>query len=69
VVEPGLLDAVSGLRKDRKRYRKQLHSRRKSRHLVEAANDLAHEIALSGGAETPRVAHARAELLRLRQLA
>jgi RsiW-degrading membrane proteinase PrsW (M82 family) len=66
VVDPGLLDAVSGLRRDRRRYRRQLHSRRRSRHLTEAANDLAHEIALAGGAETGRVAHARAELIRLR---
>jgi RsiW-degrading membrane proteinase PrsW (M82 family) len=67
VVDAGLLDAVSGLRKDRKRYRRQLHSRRRSRHLIEAANDLAHEIALADGAETNRVAHARAEVLRLRR--
>jgi RsiW-degrading membrane proteinase PrsW (M82 family) len=65
VVDARLLDAVSGLRKDRKRYRKQLHSRRRSRHLTEAATDLAHEIASAGGAETERVAHARAELIRL----
>jgi RsiW-degrading membrane proteinase PrsW (M82 family) len=69
VVDAGLLDAVSGLRRDRKRYRRQLHSRRRSRHLTEAANDLAHEIALAGGAETNRVAHARAELIRLRAAA
>ena len=68
-VEPGLLAAVSGLRKDRRRYRRQVHSRRRSRHLIEAAHDLAHELALAGGAETPRVAHARAELARLRQAA
>ena len=66
VIDTGLLDAVSGLRKDRKRYRKQVHSRSRSRHLTEAANDLAHEIALAGGAETPRVEHARAEVARLR---
>ena len=69
IVDPALLDAVSGLRKDRKRYRKAVHSRRTSRHLVEAANDLAREIALAGGDETPRVAHARAELTRLREAA
>jgi hypothetical protein len=68
-VEPGLLAAVSGLRKDRRLYRKQVRSRRQSRHLIEAAHDLAHELALAGGAETPRVAHARAELARLRQAA
>lgn len=65
VVDPALLTAASGLRKDRKHFRKQLHSRRRARHLIEGASDLAHEIANARGAETPRVAHARAELLRL----
>jgi hypothetical protein len=54
------------LRKENKAYRKNLHSRRKARHLVEAAHDLAHEIARAGGADTPRIDHARSELLRLR---
>jgi RsiW-degrading membrane proteinase PrsW (M82 family) len=67
VVDPALLDAVSGLRKDRKKYRAAVHSRSRSRHLVEAAHDLAHELALSGGEDTGRVTHARAELARLRQ--
>lgn len=66
VVDPALLDAVSGLREDRKAYRKHLHSRRKARHMLEGAGDLAHEIARAGGAETLRVEHARRELLRLR---
>ncbi|GIE99274.1 PrsW family intramembrane metalloprotease [Paractinoplanes rishiriensis] len=66
VLDPELLTAVSGLRKDRKAYRKRLHSRRRSRHLIEAANDLAHEIAIAGGSDNGRVAHARAELARLR---
>ncbi|GAA3383520.1 PrsW family glutamic-type intramembrane protease [Cryptosporangium minutisporangium] len=66
VVDPELLTAVSGLRKDRTHYRKQLHSRRRAAHLIEGASDLAHEIATARGAETPRVEHARAELLRLR---
>ena len=66
-VDPALLDAVSGLRKDRKAYRKQLHSQRASSHRIDAAHDLAHEIALAGGADTPQVDHARAELTRLRQ--
>lgn len=65
-MDQALLDAVSGLRKDRRAYGKRLHSRRKGRHLVEAANDLAQEIALADGAETRRVAHARTELARLR---
>jgi RsiW-degrading membrane proteinase PrsW (M82 family) len=66
-VDPALLDAVSGLRKERKAYRKHLRSRRKARHLVEGAGDLAHELARAGGADTSRVEHARAELLRLRE--
>ncbi|MET7421240.1 PrsW family intramembrane metalloprotease [Dactylosporangium sp. NPDC005555] len=64
-LEPPLLDAVSGLRKDRKAYRRQLHSRSRARHRIEAAQDLARELAQAGGAETRRVTHARAELVRL----
>jgi RsiW-degrading membrane proteinase PrsW (M82 family) len=69
VLDPALLDAVSGLRKDRKAYRKRLHSRRTARHLIESANDLAREVARAGGQETDRVAHARAEVGRLREAA
>jgi RsiW-degrading membrane proteinase PrsW (M82 family) len=66
VVDPALLDAVSGLRKDRKKYRKHVHSRAKARHRIEAASDLAREIALAGGAESAGVKHARSEVLRVR---
>ena len=59
------IDAVSGLRGNRKAFRKHVRSRRRARHLVEAAGDLAREIARAGGRETPRVAHARAEVARL----
>jgi RsiW-degrading membrane proteinase PrsW (M82 family) len=69
VLDPALLDAVSGLRKDRKAYRKRLHSRRTARHLIESANDLAREVARADGQETDRVAHARAEVGRLREAA
>ncbi len=65
-LDPALLDAVSGLRKDRKAYRKHLHSRSKARHFMEAATDLSRELARSHGTETPPVTHARSELLRLR---
>ncbi|MFC9256047.1 PrsW family intramembrane metalloprotease [Amycolatopsis thailandensis] len=65
VVGPALLDAVSGLRKDRKNFRKSGHNRRRARHQIEAAEDLAREIAHAEGRETSRVAHARAEVLRL----
>jgi protease PrsW len=66
VVDPGLLAAVSGLRRERRTYRRQLRSRRKARHLLEAASDLAHAIAQARGVDDRTVAHARAELLRLR---
>ena len=66
VIDPPLLAAVSGLHKDRKHFRTLVHNRRRARHLMESAGDLAHEIAASGGEETPRVAHARVELQRLR---
>jgi RsiW-degrading membrane proteinase PrsW (M82 family) len=65
VVDPALLDAVSGLRKDRKKYRKHVHSRAKARHRIEAASDLAREIALAGGAESAGVKHARSEVIRV----
>ena len=65
IVDPELLDAVSGLRKDRKRYRKQLRSRAKARHRIEAATDLAREIAHAGGTDSPAVTHARSELVRI----
>ncbi|MFD7660839.1 PrsW family intramembrane metalloprotease, partial [Actinosynnema sp. NPDC059797] len=65
-LDSALLDAVSGLRKDRKTYRRHLRSRRKARHLIEGAGDLAHELARAGGDDTPGVVHARDELRRLR---
>jgi RsiW-degrading membrane proteinase PrsW (M82 family) len=64
-IDPPLLDAVSGLRKDRRKYRKHLHSRRKANHLIEAAGDLAQEIARSNATDSPGVTHTRQELLRL----
>jgi RsiW-degrading membrane proteinase PrsW (M82 family) len=66
VLDEELLTAASGVRKDRKRYRKAIRSRRRSRHLLAATADLAREIANAHGADTRRVDHARAELLRLR---
>ncbi|MFD9701063.1 PrsW family intramembrane metalloprotease [Lentzea sp. NPDC059081] len=66
VLDRPLLDAVSGLRRDRRKYGKQVHSRRKARHLLEAAADLARELARGRGQETGGVLHARAELVRLR---
>ncbi|MEV6235179.1 PrsW family intramembrane metalloprotease [Lentzea sp. NPDC051838] len=67
VVDPALLAAVSGLRRDRKAFRKLVGNRRWARHLLEGAGDLARELALAGGHETERVAFARAEVIRLRR--
>ncbi|MFD4637031.1 PrsW family intramembrane metalloprotease [Lentzea sp. NPDC058436] len=66
VIDPALLAAVSGLRGDRKAFRKLVHGRSRSRHLLDAAADLARELARAQGLETNEVVHARAELLRLR---
>ncbi|MET9229999.1 PrsW family intramembrane metalloprotease [Lentzea sp. NPDC003310] len=66
VVDPALLGAVSGLRSDRKAFRKLVGDRRRTRHLLDAASDLARELAAARGADSPGVVHARAELLRLR---
>ncbi|WP_433291179.1 PrsW family intramembrane metalloprotease [Actinoplanes sp. CA-030573] len=61
------LDALAGGWKQRRRYRRAggLRERRLRRHRLEAAHDLADQIAYAGGEETPRVAFARAELARL----
>jgi RsiW-degrading membrane proteinase PrsW (M82 family) len=66
VIDPALLGAVSGLRRDRIAFRKLVRGRSRSRHLVDAAADLARELARAQGLETNEVVHARAELLRLR---
>jgi RsiW-degrading membrane proteinase PrsW (M82 family) len=63
------LDTLAGDRKARRAYRKAAHGhadRRRRGHLLEAAHDLADELARSGGRETPRVRFARAELARIR---
>ncbi|WP_432994575.1 PrsW family intramembrane metalloprotease [Dactylosporangium sp. CA-233914] len=69
VLDPALLDAVTGLRRERKVYRRRVHSRRAARRLIRAAGALAREIAHAGGQETRRVNRARVELLRQRQAA
>src|SRR5262249_36751541 len=68
VVDPPLLDAVSGLHKDRKKYRKHMHSRSKANHLMEAPTALPQRIALADGGESRGVMHARAEPVRTRGL-
>lgn len=62
-------EAAAGLRRTRKAFVKSAHGRRArkgARHITEAACDLADEIARSGGDDTARVDHARAEIVRLR---
>jgi protease PrsW len=68
VLDGALLDAVSGVRRNRTAYRRHVHSRRRARHLIEAAHDLAHALADARGEESPRVAHARSELRRLESM-
>lgn len=59
--------ALAGTRKDRKRYlHQQKHGKRNAHHVLHATADLAASIADSHGAETPEVAHCRAEVDRLR---
>lgn len=64
------LDVLAGSRKDRKHYIKSgkgHRSHRRAKHVIQAATDLAEEVARSGGDDTaPRVGHARAEVTRLR---
>jgi RsiW-degrading membrane proteinase PrsW (M82 family) len=65
----GELDAVVGGRRERRaavRHRPDGMSRRREKHVVRAARDLAGDLADSGGADTPQVGHARAEIARLR---
>lgn len=63
------LGTLSGDRKARRAYRKAGHGvseKRRRRHLLEAAHDLAEELAGSGGRDTARVQYARTEISRLR---
>ena len=63
------LDTLAGDRSVRKAYRKAARGhadRRRRDHLLEAAHDLADELARSGGRDDQRVRFARAELARLR---
>jgi RsiW-degrading membrane proteinase PrsW (M82 family) len=61
--------ALIGHRKERRtavRERADGVSRRREKHLVRAARDLAQDLAASGGVDTPQVEHSRAEIARLR---
>jgi len=62
------LDAVT-VRGERRRFVKQAHKRkdrRRRRHVLRAALDLCHDLAISKGADSPEVSQARDELSRLR---
>ncbi|MFD6177034.1 MULTISPECIES: PrsW family intramembrane metalloprotease [unclassified Isoptericola] len=65
---PEELDTLAGSWRQRRSYRRHAdgrEDRRRRRHRLSAARDLANEIAAAQGTETPRVDFARAELRRL----
>jgi protease PrsW len=69
VITAAELDAMAGNRKARKRYRRASHNRRerkRTRYVLNAAYDLAHELAGARGGGTDRVRFARAEVSRIR---
>jgi protease PrsW len=69
VITAAELDALAGNRKARKRYRKanpKGRERKRARYVLNAAYDLAHELAGARGADTDRVGFARAEVGRIR---
>ena len=66
VITAGELDAAVGSRKERKHFVKSQPNHRSTKHVLEATNDLADEIAAAYANDTPEVEHARAEIARLR---
>jgi protease PrsW len=69
VITAAELDAMAGNRKARKAYRKVSRNRRerkRARYVLNAAYDLADELAAARGADTDRVRFARAEVGRIR---
>jgi protease PrsW len=69
VITAAELDAMAGNRKARKAYRKASRNRRerkRARYVLNAAYDLAGELAVARGADTDRVRFARAEVGRIR---
>jgi protease PrsW len=69
VITAAELDAMAGNRKARKAYRKasrKHRERKRTRYVLNAAYDLADELAAARGAETDRVRFARAEVGRIR---
>lgn len=65
LTEPELV-AIAGGYRARRHFLRTAEHRRSARHVLAAAADLARELAGAGGQETPLVAHARSEVLRLR---
>lgn len=59
------LDALTGHRKERRRALK-AGGRRREKHVLKAARDLAQDLAAGDGQDTPDVMHSRAEIARLR---
>jgi RsiW-degrading membrane proteinase PrsW (M82 family) len=69
VITAAELDAMAGDRAARKEYRRASggsRERKRARHVLHAAYDLAGELAAAGGADTDRVRFARAEIGRIR---
>lgn len=66
VITADELEAAVGRRKQRRHFVKSQPHHRKAKHVLEATNDLADEIASADALDTPRVEHARAEIARLR---
>ena len=66
VITSDELDAAVGSRRHRKRFVKSQPKRRQAKHVLEATNDLADEIASAYALDSPKVEHARAEIARLR---
>lgn len=66
VITADELEAAVGPRKQRRHFVKSQPHHRRAKHVLEAANDLADEIARANAVDTPRVDHARSEVARLR---
>ncbi len=65
VMDTALLDAVSGFGKQHHAENRAAHGRRRGRHRIAAAHDLAQALATSEGTDNDDVAHARNEIRRL----
>ncbi|TFH14558.1 MAG: PrsW family intramembrane metalloprotease [Acidimicrobiales bacterium] len=65
VITTDELDAAVGSRKERKHFVKSQPNHRKAKHVLEATNDLADEIASAYAVDTPEADQARAEVARV----